>query len=112
MDALALADRRTYSMLQFFTNEISMQRNKNRDDSIINEEYTQSILLDRAERAENLPLFKNIIELYQSRCGIPDDYSRIPHLKMLANVCNEHILDMEDAQLRFELELEQYICRV
>lgn len=45
-------------------------------------------LLHFASVANDTPLYKAMIEAYSAVCGVPDDYSLIPHFKIMANAVN------------------------
>jgi hypothetical protein len=53
---------------------------------------TASFLLTEAERAKDVETYKQMIAIYTDECGVADDYSMLPHFKLMANALNANLI--------------------
>ncbi|KAH7815363.1 putative Peptidase C13 family protein [Monocercomonoides exilis] len=101
-----LADSRSDAMADFFASRkhILKQNNRLNSNGKVNQiTDIKKYLINTAEVTEDLDLFKKMIEIYTHHCGVADEYSQIPHFKIMANSINLGLISQDDlVQMEFK----------
>ncbi|KAH7830550.1 putative Vacuolar-processing enzyme [Monocercomonoides exilis] len=124
-EAMELASNRTSLLLSFFEQQLKKKLNANTSNTTnvfnvkcflggnnTNGEANSEVLklVEHSERANDVEKYKMLLDLYTASCGPPDDYSLIPHFKIMANAVNAKLVEEEEDVVSFGMFLNSRMC--